>query len=471
MAEKPIGLYGGYYRGRSSQASRLAGRPIYRRQLRYAWAPRYVPGLGAPIEQEPQSELLPAAGDASEREMAEAHGLDVAPGPEGPGPNPERGELSLGEIARATFGGWLGGKEKGYYAGLGMQRASESYPSLATPIATVGVPTLVASPVVSMSRNIAEAQKAKRTGYLGQWAEGVPGPTTGPETLGGRRPGGYGMEHQWQYESPEALAIAAERARRDMPTARLGYDPAEPWGMRVGTRMATEHEMVGAPAMEMAEDPAARTGMAIGRGMGSMHEARTGEVAAGLGAMAPSGYGSEHEAGYGTGHAFGGFEGGLGGGERGEGGAGGERGGYGFGVAGEGFGDNEGYGGGEGGARGTDSDTGCIAIKYIYGPNSKQWRYAQVFCARYMSYRMLDGYYKVGEKFISLWNRWPRTISWGERFIVRPFYHYMLYKLNRRKACVPLRLYGWCWMKIFKQTGRKNVRAWDLPYIGCKIGE
>jgi hypothetical protein len=113
----------------------------------------------------------------------------------------------------------------------------------------------------------------------------------------------------------------------------------------------------------------------------------------------------------------------------------------------------------------------CIAIGYIYGSHSKQWKYARIFCARHMSYQMLDGYYRTGEWFIDKWNRWPNTKIWGKKLITEPFYHYMLYRLDRRKASIPLKFYGWLWMKTFKWVGRADVRATELPYIGCKIGE
>ena len=105
---------------------------------------------------------------------------------------------------------------------------------------------------------------------------------------------------------------------------------------------------------------------------------------------------------------------------------------------------------------------GCIILGYLYGPESKQARTAYRYCARFMDTEALVGYYQVGKYLIPVCERHPLVKRWGEKYMARPFYRYMRWKLGKEKSI------SW-WEKAVSRTFlgvcRLRYRMGNLTYF------
>lgn len=99
---------------------------------------------------------------------------------------------------------------------------------------------------------------------------------------------------------------------------------------------------------------------------------------------------------------------------------------------------------------------GCIVFRYYYGQGSAQERYARIFCARHMTAELYIGYVIAGTKLIDVAETLPATKGMLEKFIVEPFYAYMMWKLKGVK--IPY------WKKV---VARKLLKwfAWEAEQV------
>ena len=86
---------------------------------------------------------------------------------------------------------------------------------------------------------------------------------------------------------------------------------------------------------------------------------------------------------------------------------------------------------------GVVSGKGCIVLSYMYGPESPQARTAKVFCARFMDYPALVGYYQVGRVLIRWCEKSPRFKAWLELHLGRSFFRYMRWRIGKTPGIMP----------------------------------
>jgi hypothetical protein len=113
-------------------------------------------------------------------------------------------------------------------------------------------------------------------------------------------------------------------------------------------------------------------------------------------------------------------------------------------------------------------DNSCIVLTYLYGPYSKEVRYAKVFCARCIELEALLGYYQIGNKVIALMKcfKWLREPL--RRSCVEPFNRYILHRLGRSRASIPDRIWGWSFLQVCKWYKRIfGVRFLPLSSPKC----